>query len=266
VTVAVVISVMVLMLAVWPLLRFVSIPSIRKEYPRVARIAVAIVLAWYLVIKAAASLQPAILIPVAAVAAILLFLERWRARVEYGRNRRLLSGSLSLVPRGPWVDDTYYARQVSLHGPVCKMSQFFRPMVCFMGPAEGVHLLECHTEDLYTPAVRFSRFISKGYIRHMEPAGHAKYKPVIRNALNRKVIADCADDFGRMIAECLERIATLPAAADKGLHPEAEISRLTFRCMLRLFLGVNHRSADVERPAALYEKVEIGKAASRWHA
>lgn len=260
------ISALVLMLAVWPLIRLVFIPSIRIEYRRVAIIAVAAVVLWYLLIAITVLLRPALLFPAAIIAAVLLLFERWRARARYGRSRGLPPGSLTLVPRGPWIDEKFYALQAQAHGPVFKMSQFFRPMVCFMGPAEGVDLLERHTEDLYTPAVRFSRFIPKGYIRYMESADHAVYKPLIRNALNSKVIADCADDFGRMIAECLERIATGSAATDKGLHPQAEISRLTFRCMLRLFLGIDHRSADVERLAALYEKVEIGKAASRWHA
>lgn len=262
---ATVIAALVLLLCVWPLFRLVSIPSMRREYSRVVVIAVLTMIGWAAVVAILAFLLPAVLLPAAAVAGVLLVLERWRARVGYGAKRGLPPGSLGLVPRGPWVDEGCYAKLASAHGPVFKMSQFFRPMVCLMGPAEGVDLLERHADDLYSPPVRFNRFIPKGYIRYMAPQDHAVYKPIIRNALNGKVLADCSDSFARIIVDGCERMQ-LASASNVGVHPEAELGRVTFRCMLRLIPGLEHESADIDELLSHYRNIEIGKAASRWRA
>lgn len=251
------------MLCAWPLARLVSIPSLREQYLRVAVIAVAVTIAWAVLVAFVAYRLPEFLGPAAIVAAGLLVLERWRARPRYGVSRGLPPGSLSLVPRAPWVDEKFYADQAKRHGPVFKMSQFFRPMVCLMGPGEGVDLLEGHSSDLYSPPVRFNRFIPKGYIRYMSPSDHAVYKSAIRSALNGKVLSDCSESFRHLIVASLATIER-EARLSGGVHPEAEISRMTFRCMLRLFIGLDDGAADIDEWLARYRKVEIGKAASRW--
>jgi cytochrome P450 len=255
---------LILVLVSWPLIRFVSIPSIWREYSRLAVIAVAILTIWYSCIAIAVLALPWLLVPAATIAACLLAIERWRARITYGTSRGLPPGSLTLVPRGPWVDERFYAAQAETHGPVFKMSQFFRPMVCVMGPAEGVDLLETHSVSLYSPTVRFSRFIPQGYIRYMAPQNHSFYKSLFRTALNSKVLGDCAEDFRELIVDHLAQMARTSQETRAGIHPETCMGRLTFPCMVRLFIGIDADSPAIERLSELYRMVEIGKAASKW--
>jgi cytochrome P450 len=257
-------SVLVLAVAPWPLIRFVSIPSIRREYSRLAIAAAAIVCCWYLLIAGVALAAARLLPPVAVVAGCLLIAERWRARAGFRAAKGLPPGSLSLVPRGPWVDEKFYAKQADMHGPVFKMSQFFRPMVCVMGPGEGVDLLEQHADDLASPAVRFSGFIPKGYIRYMRPGDHSCYKPIFRAAFNRKVLKDCSMDFLATVVSGLNRMADASRAEPGGIHPAVFVSDMTFKCMLRLFIGFRSDSPEFVRLSSLYERVQIGKASSKW--
>lgn len=257
-------SLVVLASAPWPLVSFVSIPSIRRAYPRLAIAGVAILASYLLFIIGTAVILPELLPLMAIVAGCLLVGERWRARPGFGSKRGLPPGSLSLVPRVPWVDEKFYAKQADTHGPVFKMSQFFRPMVCLMGAQEGVELFRRHADQLTSPAVRFSSFIPKEYIRYMSPADHSYYKPVFRAAFNRKVLQDCAMDFRAMDAEELERMAMASQASPNGVHPACFVEDLTFRCMLRLFIGVRYDSPDYRRLRSLYTEVQIGKASSTW--
>lgn len=258
------IAVLVLASVSWPLVRFTSIPSIRKEYSRLAFTAIGILAIWCVLIVVVALVAPGVSVAIAVLAAGLLIAERWRARVRYGMARGLPPGSLSLVPRGPWIDEKYYATQAARHGPVFKMSQFFRPMVCLMGPSEGVDLLEQHASNLYSPPVRFSRFIPRGYIRYMAPHDHAVYKPTLRTALNTRVLNDCSGDFRLLVAAKLGEMAAASRAARAGIQPAGYLADLGFQCMLRLFLGLGADAPEVPALRALYRKVEIGKAASRW--
>jgi len=257
-------SVLVLAVAPWPLVRFISIPSIRREYSRLATAAAAIVCCWYLLIACVAIAAPRLLPPVAVVAGCLLIAERWRARSGFRAAEGLPPGSLSLVPRGPWVDEKFYAKQADRHGPVFKMSQFFRPMVCVMGPGEGVDLFEQHADKLASPAVRFSSFIPKGYIRYMRRGDHSRYKPIFRAVFNRKVLQDCSMDFRATVTTELSRMAGASRAEPGGIHPSPFISDVTFRCMLRLFIGLSSDSPEFGRLSSLYERVQIGKASSKW--
>lgn len=263
-TLTALLSVLVLAAAPWPLIRFVSIPSIRREYSRLAIAAVAILCCWYLMIAGVALAAPRLLPPAALVAGCLLIAERWRARSAFRAVDGLPPGSLSLVPRGPWVDEKFYAKQAKMHGPVFKMSQFFRPMVCVMGPEGGVDLLEQHSDKLASPAVRFSSFIPKGYIRYMQPRDHSHYKPMFRAAFSRKVLQDCSMDFRATIVTELDRMSGASRAPAGGIHPASFVSDMTFRCMLRLFIGLSSDSPELARLSGLYERVQIGKASSEW--
>jgi cytochrome P450 len=263
-TPAIAISVLVLAAAPWPLIRFISIPSIRREYTRLAIAAATIVCGWYLLIGGLVLVASWLLPPMAAVAGCLLITERWRARGGFGTSKGLPPGSLSLVPRGPWIDERFYAKQAKLHGAVFKMSQFLRPMVCVMGPAKGCDLLDAHSADLTSPAVRFSSFIPKGYIRYMQPSDHAHYKPIFRTAFNRKVLRDCTPDLTAIVRAQLSLFAQASQADPQGKHPATALNDLTFRCILRLFIGVNSESPDYAHLSRLFENVQIGKASSRW--
>lgn len=255
---------LVLGVAPWPIYRLISIPSFRREYYCVAlKVAVLIVL-YFLFLIAIVMLLPDLVVPLAAIAAILLVAERWRARENFGRRVNLPPGSLTLVPRGPWVDVRFFAKQAETYGPVFKMSQFFRPMVCVLGPREGLRLFQESSDKLIAPPVRFNAFIPKGFLRFMEPPIHEKYRPIFRRAFNKAVIGNCKSNFENVLETDLSKMAAVSRnSSGKGIHPSPYINDIVFKIVVRLFIGVNENADEMEQLSRLYTKVVIGKASCR---
>ena len=181
----------ILGIAPWPLYSLISLPPFWRDHFCVAARVFLTIALYFLGITAIAMFFPGFILPLAGIAAIVLVAERWRARVNFGSSRGLPPGSLSLVPRGPWVDDGFYAEQAKKFGPVFKSSQHSHPMICVLGPREGHSLIRQHGDKLIAPPMRFSKFIPNGFLRFMEAPVHAKYRPVFRNAFGKTTIQDC---------------------------------------------------------------------------
>jgi cytochrome P450 len=251
----------ILGIAPWPLYRLISIPPFRREYFCVAVRVFLIITLYFLGIGAIAIFSPRFILPLAGIAAIVLVAERWRARGNFGRSKGLPPGSLSLVPRGPWVDDGFYAEQAKKFGPVFKLSQYFRPMICVMGPREGHSLIRQHGDKLIAPPMRYSDFIPNGFLRFMEAPVHAKYRPVFRNAFGRPTIQDCMPFLEDILQADIAKMAALSrSSSGNGINPVPHVSEIMFRLVVRLFIGVDEHSQDFKRLHKLYEKVVIGKA------
>lgn len=248
----------------WPLYRLVTIPQVHREYLCVFY-RVIVLLAVYTTCVAVF----AILYPVPAIifaCAVLVFLagERWRARSRYGAGRGLPPGSLTLVPRGPWTDEKFFARQAQRHGPVFKMSQYFRPMICVMGPSEGLRLIRADSERLVSPEVPFSSKIPNGFIRFMTPANHRRYRPIFQAAMRRQVVSECMPDIVNILRRGLKVISGRSnASSGLGLHPGPELESLTLEVMLRIFAGVRDEPRLLEQFRRLLSHLVVGKAACR---
>ena len=257
----VVVACFVLGVAPWPVYRLVSLPSFRREFACLA-IRVAILIASYFVFLVVITVfLPQMIVPMAIIAACLLIAERWRARADFGRSSNLPPGRLTLVPRGPWVDDRFFGKQADKYGPVFKMSQFFRPMVCVLGPREGLQLFRESSDKLITPPMRFSAFIPNGFLRYMEPAVHEKYRAIFRRAFSKAVLDECRPCFEATLARDLSRMAALSRKqSGNGIHPASYISDIVFKLVVRLFIGVNETAEEMSRLTELYENVVIGKA------
>lgn len=255
---------LMLSVAPWPIYRLISIPSFRREYYCVAlRVAILIVL-YFLILTAIVILLPDLVVPLAAIAAGLLVAERWRARDNFGRQAKLPPGSLTLVPRGPWVDVRFFAKQAENYGSVFKMSQFFRPMVCVLGSREGLRLFQESGDKLMAPPVRFNAFIPKGFLRFMEPPVHEKYRPIFRRAFNKTVIGNCKTYFENLLETDISKMAAKSRnSSGKGIHPSPYINEIVFKLVVRLFIGVNENSDEMEQLRQLYTQVVIGKASCR---
>ena len=107
----------VLAFAPWPLYRALAIPTFRRFYTCFA-IGVFVFLVVYAVAIAILAIYLPVILHVAAMLAIaILFWERWRARSDYGKAKKLPPGSLALVPRAPWIDHRFYLKQAEENGP-----------------------------------------------------------------------------------------------------------------------------------------------------
>ena len=254
----------VLAASAWPMFRLLSIPQIHREY-RCVFYRVLVLIGVYIAVAAVLSIRfPNLAAACAAVALLLLAAERWRARPGYGSKRGLPPGSLGLVPRGPWIDDGFFLRQAEKYGPVFKLSQYFRPMVCVVGPAEGLNLLRAYGEKLYTPEVPFSARIPNGFLRYMSPANHRKYRPVFQAAMRQRVIRDGMPDVDDILRNGLAAFAARSRAQpDPGRHPGPALDALSLEIMLRLFAGVRSEPEVVSRFRDLLGHLVVGKAACR---
>jgi cytochrome P450 len=250
----------VLLLATWPALRFLSIPSIRREYTGIALcLAVCVVLYSIAVLMVAIS-SPNLLRAGALAAGTILLWERWRARSGYGAGAGLPPGSLALFPRRPWVDDLYYLKQVKLFGPVFKTSLLHRPMICVYGAELGRELLRHHENELETLPVRFNKFIPGGFLRYMSRGDHGKYRKIIQSAIS----ADClrAADTGiaaSTMTALLEMAENREKRSGLDLNPRYELNDLFFRVFARLFLGITHEHNAYRRLQQLYGDLDIRK-------
>ena len=117
------VALVVLTVAAWPVYRLLSIPQVHREYRCVFYRAIVLLVIYVACVAVIAILYPLLAITLACIALTVLAGERWRARPGYGTRRALPPGSLTLVPRGPWTDEKFFARQAQRYGPVFKMSQ-----------------------------------------------------------------------------------------------------------------------------------------------
>ena len=108
-------------------------------------------------------------VDVAAFASVIgLAATSWRARPDYGRRRGWPPGSLGVGASLDAIDDRdFYLNQARTHGPVFKMSQFGRPVVCVVGLGRGRDLLKSNTVVLAGAPLPYNRFVPRGSLRYM---------------------------------------------------------------------------------------------------
>jgi len=250
----------VLLLAAWPALRFLSIPSIRREFTGIA-LCLALCVALYTVaVLMVAIYSPTLLRLGALLAGSALLWERWRARSWYGSGAGLPPGSLTLFPRGPWVDDLHYLKQVKRLGPVFKTSLLHRPMICVHGAELGRELMRNHESDLVTLPVRFNNFIPRGFLRYMSQDDHAKYRKIFQSAISpERLRAAEADIAASTQAALLEMAENRKRLSGHNPNPRQELNDLFFRVFARLFLGMSPGHGDYRRLHELYGALDIRK-------
>lgn len=255
------VEIAVLVLAPWPLYRLLSIPVFRQSYYCFALRVVGILIAYAIVVAMLLRYTPVLLHAAAALAVVILVIERLRARPSYGKTENLPPGSLALVPRRPWVDDSHFEKMAERYGPVFKTSHYFRPMICVVGARRGLALMSAHDDDLLPPQVRFNQFIPRGFLRYMSPSDHDTYKKLLQRVLSPSVLQSAEAEMRAVIRGRLEKMATDSAeCSDDGIEPRQYLSDMLLTVFATLFFSITQDDKALGGLNALYQRIDIKKA------
>ena len=163
----------------------------------------------------------------------------WRARPSYGRSSGWPPGSLGIGASLDAIDNRdYYLEQAVRYGPIFKMSQFGRPVLCVVGLARARQLLQDHKGALAGASLPYNRFLGKGTLRYMARDGHQTEGPFFRRAFS--VIALDANEEAIREA-CRQRLATLTKAAGRdeaGVDIRTLIRSWTTESLAGVFFGL----------------------------
>ncbi len=192
---------------------------------------------------------------VAVVLAVWLLL--WlHARVAFGRGRGLPPGSLGITTSLLAIDDPmFYASAAAVHGPVFKMQQIHRPVVCITDAALMQDLVSREEEHLGQSEWSFNRLVPQGYLEYMEGAAHQKYRAVFARAFTPEVGSAAREAIATVSRTQLSAMALMSANA--GIHPEPFLYEVPFISLLHTVLGVDRDHADLTALRAGFEAITV---------
>ncbi|HVR29782.1 MAG TPA: cytochrome P450 [Thermoanaerobaculia bacterium] len=244
----------------WPWARLLL--DRRRRLARVAPHAHAL-LAALLVAAAAAALVAAARAPVAlhaaaAGAVALALVGGWRARPAYGRSRRLPPGSLSFSRSiAALVERDFYAVEQRRHGPIFKMAQFHRPVVCVVGLELAHDLLRRHRDRLGPSPLPWNDELRGGFLRYMDGTTHERYGSLFRVALSGPIVAAAEPATRRAARRELQALAAAPA----GVAPGPALDRIVLAAFARVLFGVDEETATfaaIARGHAVLRQQSLG--------
>ena len=250
----------ILLAATWPAIRFLSIPSIRREFAGIAAGVTGLLVLHVVAIALLALFAPVLLRFAAVLAAIALAAERWRARSDHGARHRLPPGSLTIVPRQPWIDHLFYLKQAQRFGPIFKISLLHRPLICIHGAKLGSALFRQYEEVLEAPPVRFNSFIPGGFLRYMAPSDHRTYKPLLQTALSPAVLRANEDAIAHEVHGTFTGLVASEAVdPTKQVELRSELRDMFFRILAWLLFAIPADSEEKQRLQTLYDALDIRK-------
>jgi len=187
---------------------------ILREMPLLAVAAVVAGVAVAVVVLGAARMGSAALFPLAGAAALVWVVLWWRARPSYGRRRGLAPGTLSVRSSlDALADRSFLRHSFERYGPVFKMAQFHRPVVCVVGLERGRELLRRHSDDIRPAPLGRDDTVPRGVVVSMERADYAVYAPLLRGAL-AEVVSVRSRDVSRPLARAsCTTLAATPRAS-----------------------------------------------------
>ncbi len=232
-----ILEIAILAAPVVPAMRLFRIEGFILGFRRIAA-AIALLIFGYLAgVVMIAIWLPAVLPMLAALAAIGLAMAYWFSRPSYGSARGLPPGSLSPVASLEAIfDHQSYLKQAQRYGPVFKMLQFNKPVVCVVGLEKGHELIHLPDDILGPSPQPFSADIPGGFLRYMEPQTHATYALKFRTAFSRSVTAAAEPVIREAIRSELDRMAW-DSRSNGGVAPAAYLQRAVFVSFARLIFG-----------------------------
>jgi cytochrome P450 len=178
-----------------------------------------------------------------------------RARPGYGRSRGLPPGSLGLASSLDAISDPeFYALAARRWGPVFKMSQFHRPVVCVVDLRQGLELLAAARTGLAQPSLPFGRLVPGGYIQFMNDPLHTRYRGILRAALGGGVAGACRSDVESVVRRQLSGM--IDRQDERGVDPEPFLDRIAFASLVRVMFGLAVDDERIDRLARLF--VDLG--------
>jgi cytochrome P450 len=237
-----------------PLLRLVADKRMRRLFPAIHRALVGGVVLWLLAMVGLAWWLPGWLHALAIVGALVSLAAWWGGRPAYGRSRGLPPGSLSLSTSVEAIlDREFYLERAARHGPVFKMRQFHRSVVCIVGLARSHQFLRENQATLRPPPLPFNREAHRGFLRYMDDATHAHYAPLFRHALASDLI-----EQARSVTTAVTRaeLTHLGGTDPSVRHPDGLMNRITLVAFQRSLFGVNPGSVDFEQISSAFEPLD----------
>ena len=116
-------------------------------------------------------------------------------------------GSLSLLASFRALGDRdFYRRQAALHGPIFKMAQFHKPVICVTEMSLGHRILRDHDASIGSALQVFTRDITGGFLRYMDHEQHRFYGPLFRRALAKPILAPSVPTARAVMHACLPQL------------------------------------------------------------
>ncbi|MBC7788333.1 MAG: cytochrome P450 [Anaerolineae bacterium] len=203
----------------------------------------------------------------AAIGAVaLMTLAWWRARPSYGARSKWPPGSLGIGKSLDAINDrTFYLDQAAAHGPVFKMSQFGRPVVCVVGLANARRLLNENADSLIGATLPYNRRLPKGTLRYMALSDHREEAPLFR-----KTFASLELHAGEQAnrAACrvmLDTVVRESAQGNGGVRGREYFASWLLVSLSRIFFGLlpdDPRVAEIEHAFSNLQFDRSG--GSRW--
>lgn len=230
-------EIVLLVAAGLPLVRLLCKAPVRREaraHPAVAVVfvavaGVALAAAIWGAARSPSALRAATLVALAIAAAAYV-----RARPAYGARRNLPPGSLGwAVSLDAITQEDFYARAARRWGPVFKMSQFHRPVVCVTDLKLGFEFIGSEAASLEQLGQPWGSLIPGGYLEFMNGARHEHYRALLRRPLSAAVVAATKNEMAAIVRHELQALARDPS----GDIQECLI-RITSLLLVRVFFGV----------------------------
>ena len=232
----------VVVFAVGQLVRIALKPPFRRDmaaFPATAAIGWVIALTGAAVGSWMIIRWPLVLHAAAVASAVALIAAWWRARPGYGRSAGWPPGSLGIGASLDAINDrTFYLDQARIHGPVFKMSQFGRPVLCVVGLSRGRELLHQNAGALTGAALPYNRFLPKGSLRYMTARDHKQEAPAFRAAFSA---LDLAATEPTIRTECRTALALLSGESRTtagGVRAREYIGRWVTVALARILFGL----------------------------
>src|SRR6185295_18728946 len=230
-----------------PVMRLFRIEGFIQGFTRVAMGLVSLILVYLAGIAIVFFLFPKALPQLAILAILGLAAAYWFSRPAYGAARGLPPGSLSLVASFEAIfDHRFYLKQAQRHGPVFKMMQFHKPLVCVVGLEKGHEYIHM-PDDILGPAPQpFSADIPGGFLRYMNPPTHAVYALKFRTAFSRSVTVAAEPVIRVALQSELDKM-TEDCSSGRGVLPAPYMHRAVFVSFAYLIFGFAPGSQELNR-------------------
>ena len=208
----------------------------------------------------AAVFAPPLLHAAAVLAVVVAAVSAWRARPGFGRARRRPPGSLAFSRSiEAIVDRGFYAREWRRHGPIFKMAQFHRPVVCVVGLELAHDLIRRHHQKLGPSPLPWNDELRGGFLRYMDDSTHEIYGALFRIALAGPIVAAAEPATRRAVRRELQRMAE-DAAGNGGssdpcvLAAGRTLDRSVLAAFSQVLFGIEEETpifAELERDYAV---------------